>query len=304
MTSVNILPNRTRTSIQDGSELPLLIQTENPSSITLLIDSSDRVYGSDGNFRVNLNYNIPRPRYLQLKRMVVPKLPNVTSLNNTIQINHDLGYTSSFTIPVGMYNTTSMSNALVSAINAAFAATPIADTVTVTYSQLSRNFTITSVGGYKWYFDSACSFITRGQSLCGFSGGSGVPAITGSITQVSGVAGMLYTRYLVVCSDTICQYAYASSVLSSVKQPRNVIGVVDLAGMYDVYDFDVSVPYSGIYKNIEVNGPVLCQISSERSLRSEIDFEIYDSYGSSLSESLSSIGVNTLGLSLIIAISL
>lgn len=300
MSLVSIAPNRTSIAIQDGTEMPLLVQTESPSGILLLVDSSDRSYGDNGNFRVNLNYNIPRPRYLQLKRMVFPKLPNVTNLNNTLNIVHDFGTTGDFTLPVGMYNTTSMCNALVIAINAAFAAAAIVDTVTVVYSQVSRDFVITSVGGSNWYFSSDCSFITRGGSLCGFSGG----ASTNAVSQISGVAGMLYTRYLVVCSDTLCQYAYASSVLSSVRQPRNVIGVVDLAGMYDVNDFDLTVPYSGIYKNIEVNGPMLCQMNSERSLRGEIDFSIYDSYGSPLSESLTSVGVNTLGISLIISVTM
>lgn len=295
MTTVEIAPNRAMPGLLDGHVLPPLVQSETPSSVTLVVDSSKRYYGNDGAFRVKLYYNIPRPRYLQLKNMVFPKLPNVTNMNNTISINHN-GNDYTFTIPVGMYNTTSMCNALTLAFNSALG---LNDSVTTTYSQLTRNFTISSVGGIDWYFTN-CSFIERGTSLCGFSVGT----FPGAPSWSSGVAGMLYTRYLVVCSNTLCQYNYATSLISGTNQFTNVIGIVDLAGMYDVYDFDVSVPYSGIYKNIDVNGPYLALMNSERILKSELDFEIYDSYGSPLNDTLTSVGINTLGVSLIMNISM
>lgn len=301
MSSVNIIGNRGNEYIRNGQELPFLVQTESPSSVTLLVDSTGRYNGTPCNFRVMLNNNVPRPRYLQLQRAVIPKLPNVTKFNNTLRINLSNGSnTGNFTIPVGMYNTTSMCNVLAAAINDAYVAAGIVDSVTVTYSQLSRNFTITPVS-LGLAFDDNCSFIKYGQSLCGFSGYS----VTGYMNPLSsGLAGMLYCRYLVVTSVALCQFAYAYSVVTNPQNPSRVIGVIDLAGMYDVYDFDVSVPYSGIYKNMEANGPILFQINGSMMLLGDLDFTITDAYGHSLDDVLDNGVVSTLGVSLIMNITL
>ena len=304
MTSVNIITNRNNEFVRNGQELPFLVQTESPSSVTLLVDSSSRFYGTPCDFRVALNVNIPRPRYLQFQKAVIPKLPNVTKYNNTLNIHFDngviSGYTGDFTLPVGMYNTTSMCNALALAIDDALMGAGVADTAVVTYSQLSRNFTISflSMG---FAFADDCTFITRGESLCGFQGETQTGMLA---SQSSGLSGMLYCRYLVVCSNVLCQYAYASSVVTNPKNPYNVIGIIDLAGMYDVYDFDVTVPYSGIYKNMPVDGPILFQVNSSLMLPNELDFTIYDSYGNILDGALNNGFVSTLGVSLTMNISL
>lgn len=306
MAVVSIRTNRDDQELMSGFVLPPLMQIEQPSTIALVIDSKDRAFGTNADFIIKLNYNIPRPRYLKLQRIVFPKIPNITPLNNQIQIKHAGGTTAVFSLTPGIYNTTTLSNALTNAINAAFVAAAIADTVTTVFDTITRTFRVTSVGAQNWFFIDTCSFIDRGGSMCGFTGYPVATAVSAS-SQYSGIAGMVYTRYLTVSSRALCQYAYASSVLSSSLQPRNVVGIVDLAGMYDASDFDVTSLYSGVYKELGVDGPNLSQQCTERVLRSEIDFQITDSYGSSL-DSLLALGApygsNTLGVTLRMLISL
>ena len=306
MSTVQVLPNRREHSIQTGASLPPLFQVESGNSVTLMVDSKDRKFGTEANFIVDLGYRLAAPRYLHLQKITIPKIPNVTPLNNQIQIKHALGTTAVFTIPPGIYNTTTLANALTAAINAGFAAVPIVDTVTTTYDPTSRTFLISSVGFEYWFFVDTCSFITRGKVLCGFTGYPVATAVSIS-TQYSGIAGMLYCRYLSVSSRSVCTYAEASSASSTTILPGSVIGLVDMAGIYTSEDFDVGVQFSGVYKTLNVDGPNIQQLSSDQTLRQDLDFMIVDSYGSVLDDVLNlgaPYGPNTLGISLLMKIAM
>lgn len=297
---VALKTNRNEISILEGTTLPPLVQVEDTSSMFLMIDSKDRSFGTDGDFTIDLNYRVPRPRYIKLKKLGLPKIPNVNPLNNTIQIKHAGGTTASFTVPPGIYNTTTLANALTSSINTAFAAAAIADTVTSTYDQVSRTFTISSVNVLNWFFVDTCTFITRGASLCGFSGSPLVTAVS-TPTQYSGISGMIYSRYLTVSSRSLNQYAFCASAMSGITQPKDVMAIVDLTNMLDASDFDVSIPYSGVYKTIPVDGSTVNLACRQRTMNESIDFKITDSYGFNVDESLTlgaPYGPNTLGVAL------
>lgn len=296
-----IAGNRSDQKIETGEALPPLFQTEKPSSISVLISSSDRYTGNDASFRVNLNYRVMRPRYLTLKKCIVPKIPNITPLNNSIRIKHAGGTTAFFTLTPGIYNTTTFANALTTAINAAFVAAAIVDTVTTTYDPIARAFTVTSVGGLNFFFDATCTFITRGLFMHALPGTDIAAAV--SVSAISGgIAGMVYSRYLTVSSDALTQYSYSSSILSRLNQPNDIIGIIDVATIYDPADFDVSIPYAGVYKSLNIDAPQLSLLCSQRSMNEDIDITISDEYGTTLDQSLAlggTYGANTLGLVLI-----
>lgn len=280
---VTLNGNRSKDTIETGQELPYLVQIETPSSCTVLIDSADRYTGDAADFRVRIN-PVVRPRYMQMKRFVLPKLPNVNANNNTISIHHADG-DFTVTLTPGIYNTTTLANELTTRINAGLAGIVSADTVTTTYNPLTRNFTTTSVTPLNWYFINTSSFITRGQNLAGFSGFPVGTALTVS-THSSGIAGMLYCKYVTISSQMLTQHAYATSLLSNPLQKPQLVAVVDVTSIYSPADFDVSVPYSGVYTALDVWAPKISVMNHQRSTYSDLDFTIRDEYGFLLSQAL------------------
>lgn len=273
---VNINTNRNNDSVETGRELPLLIQAEQPSAATMLVDSANRYSGNSADFRVKMN-TVLRPRYYQMKRIVLPKIPNVNANNNTITIVHTDG-TFTVTLTNGIYNTTTLANELTSKINAGLAALLSIDTVTTTYNTNTRNFTVTSTNSYNWYFVDTSTFITRGINLTGFIGYPiGTPLTVSS--HSSGIAGMLYCKYISISSQMLTQYSYSSSITSNPANRPQLVGVADMTSIYSAADFDVSVPYSGVYNAIDVWAPNIAAMSSQKSSFSDLDFLVQDEYG-------------------------
>lgn len=283
--SVTLTTNRTNQNIDKGLELPYLMQVETGSSVTVLVDSKDRISGTPSNFRASLRSRIPRVRYLQLAKSIIPKIPNVNPNNYSIQIKHALGTTAVFNLPTGIYNPTTLSNELTNAINDAFVAAAIADTVTTVYDPNTRTFSIASVGLQNFFIVNTCSFITRGQWLAPFESDA-LASVPSKATIYSGIASMLYSRYLTVASQAANQYSFASSITSRPSQPTQLLGIIDLCEIYTDADFDVSIPYTSVYKTLAVDGCVVSVMNTQRSLFEEIDIAIADEYGTNLDESL------------------
>lgn len=282
---VRLLSNRKDEKIDKGLDLPYLAQVETGSSVTILIDSKDRISGTPSSFRASFRSRLPRVRYIQLRKTLLPKIPNVNPNNYTLQIKHATGTTATFNLPSGIYNTTTLANQLTVSINAAFASAAIVDTVTVVYDPNTRTFSISTVSGLNFFIINSCSFITYGSWLVPFESqpSSDVPSKS---TIRSGIASMLYTRYLSIASQTMNTYSYASSVTTRSYQPNQMIGVVNLCSIYDDVDFDVTVPYTSVYKTLDVDGCKIAVANTQKSLFEEVDVSIYDEYGNILDNSL------------------
>ncbi len=284
--SVALLSNRQRSSIESGSEMPCLVQTEQNDTSVLLIDSKDRIQGNASSFYIDLGYQLSKGRYMTLKRVIVPKIPNITPNNNQIQLRSGATSTAVLTIPVGLYNTTTLANTLTSVINTGFLAAGIIDTVTVNFDSVSRTFSLTSVNGIPLAISSTCSFIRYGLSLCPFESQDLTVAPT-KTTLRSTLAGMLYSRYLTVSSDTLTQYSLGDSILSSATQPPSIMGVVDLIDLYNSDDFDITSVYTGVYRAIDINTGVRMRImNGSRSIPNQIDIDLKDMYGFGLESSI------------------
>lgn len=281
---VSLVSNRTSSDIDKGLALPYLMQVESGSSVSVLVDSKDRISGTPSNFRASLRSRLPRVRYIKLKSVVLPKIPNVNPNNYSLQIKHDLGTTAVFNLPTGIYSTTSLSNELTNAINAAFVASSIADTVTVVYNQNTRTFSIASVGLHNFFIVNTCSFITRGQWLAPFES-EPITNVPSKSTIYSGISSMLYSRYVTISSQAVNQYSFASSVTSRATQPNQLLGIVNICEIYSDADFDVSIPYTAVFKTLPADGCKISVMNTQRSLFSELDLSVYDEYGTLLDDS-------------------
>lgn len=278
LVTVDLISNRRENSIATGQDLPYLVQAEQTASSLVILDSKDRVAGSVSEFRCDLFRNLPRPRYVRLSRCCIPKCNNVNNNNNQLQITTALGTTAVFSLDQGIYSPTTLSNELTSKINAAYAAVPIADTVTTSYDPNTRTFSISSTGAVNFYIHSECSFITHGTFLAPFESLPSGSA-TAKSTNYSGISCMLYTRYLIVQSYTLSQWIYGTGASSRGSQAVNMIASVDLTGIYVPEDFDVGVPYAGVLSSLPVDAMNVSVLNSQRLLPSEIDIRVVDEYG-------------------------
>ena len=293
-TQVNLVNNRDDPLIDSGQRLPHLLQAESPSSSILLIDSDDRIKGTCNEYTVALRSRLTRTRYLRLVKATVPKLNNITEMNNQFRIVHALGTTGTITLPTGLYSTGDLANRLTASINQAYLSAGIADVVAVTYSLISRSFTITSTLAQAFFIDEASTFIIRGRHLAPFES-QPITDVPSKTSVLSGVSGMLYTRYLTISSDALTQNAFSSSILSASNQPSNLIGIIDLASIYTSEDF-ASTRHSPLYDVVPVDGAHVQLLSGQFSMNSLIDIRVTDGYSISLDYALGPSPLNQIGL--------
>lgn len=301
MNIVSLKYNRTEEKIENGRELPYLVQSEKPPSTLFIVDSKDRVSGSTSDFMIDFYRGLSRPRYLKIVRATIPKINNVNPNNNTLQITHFQGTTATFTLDVGIYNPTTLANELTSKINAAFAAVPISDNVTTSFDPATRTFSITSVAGEDFYIHSDCSFITRGGFLAPFSSlPSGSTPVDSTI--YSGISPMLYTRYLSIQSEALTRHIYGSALSSKIQLSVNLVATIDMTSLYTPEDFDVSIPFTSVYESFPVDQMNISVLNTERLIPRFVDIRVVDEYGLLLETSLnlgSPYPTNTLGVSLV-----
>jgi len=259
---------------------PPLMSIEENSTSPMLIDSSDRISGDQFNFTCDLGSAVNRVRYVVLRSIMVPKISNCHLGNNSFSIKHQAIITGPINIPVGFYNTTTISNALTQVINAAFVSSGVVDTVTTSFDSLTRSFSISSVGGLNFFIisDDGLNLITYGKHFIPFASepSANVPS---SPIVYSSTASMLPTRYFILQSRSLFQWQYGRSIISSTDvQVSNAFAIIDLANMYTGDDFSISIPYTGIYTSINVDGDRMSSLNHTNILNRFIDISIKDGW--------------------------
>lgn len=163
---------------------------------------------------------------ISLYRALVPKIPNITPLNNVFTITHAVAGTVSVTIPApGFYTTTDIANELAAQLTTATAP----DTFTCTFDPKTETFTLTSVGGNNWTIDTTSTFHARGANLFQFTNPAGAVS-----TRVSTKAGMLYTRYITITSSRLDRYGVAPSLTSAPDIPAaDIVAIIDTVDLYN-----------------------------------------------------------------------
>lgn len=304
MALVKILTNRKDDDIETGVSKPPLFCVEEPDSVNILIDGKDSVVPGDDpfNFTIDLRTTLYRARSARVGKCIIPLINNITPFNNQLQIKHADGVTTQlFSLTPSFYNTTTLSNELTAKINAQYAIDGITDSVTTTFDPISKTFSITSVNSEAFFIVNTCSFITKGKYCAPFES-EPIGNAPSKTTIYSSMAGLLYTRFLTVHSNQLNYYSYGSSLTSDSQQGQNIIAILDCCSIYNVADFDISVPFGGNFATIETpSAPQLNVVNSQKNLFSRIDIMVKDEYGNPL-QNVMNLGSpypdNTLGISL------
>ena len=295
VTYVKVLSNRQDEDIQTGRTKPPLFTCETPQSIVLVVDGKTRTVTMDPfNFRVSISNNLFRARMIRVTKVVIPKPPNITKFNNNLCFKAWNGFDvvlGSLIIPPAFYNTTTLSNTMASLMTAeANLLFGPGHVFVVSFDSVTRSFSVTfTYNGVlrPFFFANDCSFIRRGEFLAHFFSFdlSEDPEVVGASTQRSNVAGMMYSRYAIVSSESLNQYSFSDSRATTLLVKNNIICVVDMTSVYDADDYDVGIPYSGVFTAVSTpDAPHIMVTNPQRNMNDKIDITVQDEYGDSFNE--------------------
>ena len=87
---VKILGNAVDEDFQTGRTKAPVFTSEEPQSVNLLVDSKSRLNLEENSnpfsFRVTINSNLYRSRFVRVRKIVVPKIPNINPNNNKLNV--------------------------------------------------------------------------------------------------------------------------------------------------------------------------------------------------------------------------
>lgn len=224
--------NSNRDAILLGGNKPFLVDSAIPPRSNLVINSADYKFRvSSFNFVVAVDEPYNKSRTARMTKLSIPLPPNVNTRNYNVVMRVG-NYIIDFNMRPGYYDTTGLCAMFNNEVSIAMLAhvPAIAGSITLEYDPVIRCFSCKFTGGVgNINFGDACSFITRGRNLCNFIGINTSIAPT-STTLISGLANMVYSKYITVNSDALTRNTSAG--LSRTSHPTSadtsVIGVLDI----------------------------------------------------------------------------
>lgn len=269
--------------VKRGNLRPARVRTMPNDVVSLLVDSKDRISGTDYNFVASLKSALLAPLNISIAKASIPKIPNINRVNNVLVFINIYG-SFTCTLTPGFYNQVSLVNAIENGMNTAINGS---DYYSVVYNTLNKTISITSNNGLVWFFSDQCSFIQYGMNVVNFKGypPSSDSAATGSLTQYSGPCGLIYSRYVAIRSNNLLKYAF--------ETPRSTFGIINniatisLVNAFDESDFSINNVYEGNLL-LELTADTSCVLNTAQSgnALTNIDFQMVDEYGFDLAYSL------------------
>lgn len=308
--AVALAPNMDKAAYQTGRVRPTLVTAEQSFSSNIVVDGKDAIYPQDTpfNFVIDMTTPLTRARIATVQKVIMPLINNCCRLNNTVRVGvydaneapYPILHVIEFVLQPAVYDPASLCNAIAGLLNEGLTTTPFVQaTFTVDFEPVTQTFTILLTDAdpgedLRFQLDQNCTFVTRGRFFAGFSGvelsqsklESGAPVISYKKLR-SGRAGMVFTRFVTVHSREMTNYAYEKTRTSDNEQGRDIIAVVDVTGIYNDGNFDVTVPFSGVYRVLETpEAPKISLLNAAQKLDRFIDFSVRDEYGFLLDESM------------------
>ncbi len=281
---VKIISNAPDEDFQTGRTKPPIITTELPQSVNILIDSNDRITPNiqinPYDFRCSLNSNLYRSRFFRVQKVLLPKIPNITQNNNTFHFYDGADVLNVVTIATGYYNATTFANALTLGMGVNYVCV---------YNPLKKTFDITNIAPANFFISPNCSFIQKGNNFAPFETQDELAGATvagnGRLTWSSGIAGMLYTKHVLLASESFNTFAFAISKTSDIAINEDVIAIVDVANQYNESDWAPGSQFAGIYTAIYTpDAPFISLRNPQRNLNPQVDILVLDEYGLNLNE--------------------
>jgi hypothetical protein len=294
---VKIVGNAVDEDFQTGRTKAPVFTSEEPQSVNILIDSKSRQdRASQPNpfkFRASINSNMYRSRFGRVRKILVPKVPNINLNNNELWIYTRKAtapfYTKNIiTIPVGYYDTITIANTISTLL------TNEVDGGIYTYvcvlNATNKTFNISTPDAEGIFMISSnCSFIQYGSNMIPFQaydeGNDPFQVLddNGAYSVNSNMSCMLYTRYIFLASESFNSYAYAISRTSDIHIADDIIAIADISSTYFAEDWEVGRPFAGLCREVSTpEAPLISLRNPQRNLNSVADFYVLDEYGINL----------------------
>jgi hypothetical protein len=287
---VKIISNAADEDFQTGRTKAPVFTDEDPQSVNVLLDSKNRtdinLQTNPFDFRSNINSNLFRSRFMRVRKVIFPKPCNITINNNVFELQYGPDTAVSVTIPVGFYNTVNFANALTNLLNIA---TP-GIFWTLPFDATTRTFKLSNLPATPFYISSAatCLFNRWGKNFAQFQAFDPVTSTVagqGALFWNSGVAGMLFTRYVLIASIALNTFSVADTRTNDVAINEDLIAIVDMTNLYSEADWAVGTPFAGGYHTVETpEAPHISLRNPQRNLTPEIDLYVLDEFGFNLND--------------------
>lgn len=275
-TFVKLVADREDEDTMIGKYQPQRIMAVEPTTSTLLINSRDRLSGTDFDFIVDIKTEAANYRTVSLRKIIHPLLPQINANNRTLTVEHVDGIFST-TLDCGYYTVQSFVNMLQAKLTAGWVSLDATNSVTVAYDANARLISVTDNNGEAFFFQNTSSFIVYGYNVVGFPSqapGSALSTTTISSTNLT----MIYSRFVTIRSDRITESQRGSSIISSTGA-SNIVAVVDLAEGYNDAQFATGSAFPGTAKVFDTDfAPTINVLNRGKTLRI-LDVEIVDEFG-------------------------
>jgi hypothetical protein len=264
----------------NGKYVPQRVYTTVPQRSLMHIDSRNRVSGNSFNGTYRLIPETSQARSLHMDKVIFPLLPTINDKNNGITIVHATG-TGNTTLTNGYYTVQSLVNEMQAKFTALWQALPAGalNSVSVIYDPSARTVTVTDNDGSLWYLDETSTFNTAGLNVIGFNAGLAFDAIS----HVSTSLQMIYSRYVIVKSQRLCEDTRIISTTTATSSAMGIVAILDLVEGYDASQFSTGTSFPSTTKvyNLE-NSACHINVHNRGKAIKDLDLSFYDEFGNNI----------------------
>jgi len=279
---VKQVSNANDEDLQTGRTKAPIQTSEQPQSIDIIISSNDRRDAEQSldpfDFRFSFNSSIIRAKSVQATKVLIPRPPNITFHNDIFRIVTDADVIFNVPIPRGFYTPNQFASELSILLTAGASGnyTCVFDAITQTFTlSCDQPFFVSTNGSFYIGGRNFVRFVAFDETIAG-----NTVALVGNTLFKSSFAGMLYARYMYVCSEFLNEYAFAITATSDPTFNEDVIASVSLTSVYTKSDWDESIPYNGLYRTVDLStAPHIAVRNPQRGLKAQGDVYCVDEYG-------------------------
>jgi hypothetical protein len=260
----------------NGQVRPQRVMAQFQDTAIIQVDSSLKKTGNDFNFIVDFLQSNALFRQIQLKKVMMPIIPQINDANNVLTLRSTFA-TVDINLPNGYYNPTSFADMLSDAIGLVWSTYPA--TMTVDYSPLTREITLDS--SINFGIHNTCSFARFGKNVVNFPTVTPTELLTES-TYVSTSMSMVFTRYVQIDSCELVRHQKGTSLIAG-RGAISVIGYVDLIQAYNVEQWSpTQYVFPGTSASFDVRDAPRINIRESESTPRIVDFALKDEFGVTL----------------------
>lgn len=316
---VQLASNMDKDEITMGAVRLTQVVSEEPQSVVFLVDSYDRENGTSFNFNVNMQSNLFRCRKLTISRCILPKLHNITPMNNTFQFQYErklqavpvllnlLSPPVNVTLTIGYYDATTICNEISARMNAAVLAlealNPTGDIVppifVCSFDGRTNTFNISMIPAVQagpligtltkwWLITNSGGFLTRGRNFMPFPitfPFINIPALDGF--HYIGLHPAAQTNYQSgLAGLTYTRYVTLhSSALHQYSYAESRTSSTYIPGkiiaiLNTVGSLVDATKFAGVFHPAEYpNAPLISILNPQRQLQKFLDFQVRDEFG-------------------------